>query len=122
MSNDIERDGFEKSARHILRCQPAEFKKISDGSYFHESTYRLFMMWQAAKQSEWQPIETFPKDQEILILSNLNNRYVGIWAKNVYTGDEGFIIGNDNNGNQMIVEFKNIKKWCELPQPPKEQS
>lgn len=78
--------------------------------------------WQAAKQSEWQPIETIPKDREILILSNLNNRYVGIWAMNVETGNEAFIIGNDGYGNQMVVEFENIKIWYELPQPPKEQS
>lgn len=62
----------------------------------------------------WQPIATAPKDRRILIWCN-GEMYVGIWAKNVGTGDVAYVIADLEDGNRAIVK---ATAWQELPAPP----
>lgn len=64
----------------------------------------------------WQPIETAPKDKEILIYKN-GDQYCGYFAKNIMTDDEGWVIANfGDNGEQLLV--RDPTHWMPLPDAP----
>lgn len=74
----------------------------------------------------WQPIETAPKDREILVL---NSKGVGVakWVEEPYTpiyrpsGFQGVVCGWEAwyGGQEYDMVIDNPTHWMEMPEPPK---
>ena len=62
--------------------------------------------------SQWQPIETAPRDCRILIKTDSGNQYVGQWCKNVELNKEAFKIAELDIENQFIID--NAVQWKHL--------
>jgi hypothetical protein len=71
----------------------------------------------------WQPIETAPKDQAILVWcadspSDYNGKDVPVWV--VTKDDDGdFFIEHDGDGARMDWSNSYPTRWQPLPEPPK---
>lgn len=69
-----------------------------------------------AAQEKWQPIETAPKAQRVLVWSG-EEQYCAHWAKNPFTNDEAWIVAEwGDDGDQALVKPTH---WMPLPEPPK---
>lgn len=65
---------------------------------------------------KWQPIETAPKAQRVLVWSG-EEQYCAHWAKNPFTNDEAWIVAEwGDDGDQALVKPTH---WMPLPEPPK---
>lgn len=66
---------------------------------------------------EWQPIETAPKDCQILLHKAGGDMHVGVWVQDPWTGDEAFAIADLGEQGRAIVKPTH---WQPLPPPPSE--
>lgn len=65
---------------------------------------------------EWQPIETAPKNQRLLVWTG-QEIYAAHWAISSITGDESWIVAEwGTEGDQAIVKPSH---WMPLTDPPK---
>lgn len=68
-----------------------------------------------AESYGWQPIETAPKDQRILVWTGVE-MYCAHWAKNIFTDDEAWIVAQwGDNRDQALVRPTH---WMPLPEQP----
>lgn len=65
---------------------------------------------------KWQPIETAPKDIEVLIWTG-ENIYVGKYVQNIETGETSFSVLEFEDGSRVVA---NPTHWMYLPEPPTE--
>lgn len=68
------------------------------------------------EMSEWQPIETAPKDGTRIVLATSDTAYAGRWAESQY-------IGMWWMSGDYVAAFSKMNPpthWMPLPQPPKE--
>lgn len=69
--------------------------------------------------SEWQPIETAPKDRKAILVycSERKNTYTAIWGKvGGFWNEDGWAhFGGNNNGM-----YEKPTHWMPLPPPPKD--
>ena len=63
--------------------------------------------------SEWEKIETAPKDRSVLVWTG-KNMYCAIWVKNFHTDNEAWMIARTDDGELLVVPTH----WQELPKPP----
>jgi len=68
--------------------------------------------------SEWQPIETAPRDRRILVIGEAGTMHVASWSQNPFTGHKSWlIVRTDDKGNCLVMQATH---WQPLPEPPKE--
>ena len=66
--------------------------------------------------SEWQPIETAPRDKRVLIWSG-QEMYCAHWSRNPMTRDVAWSVAEwGTEGEQALVKATH---WMPLPEPPK---
>ncbi|MBL4748417.1 MAG: hypothetical protein JKY17_06535 [Magnetovibrio sp.] len=65
--------------------------------------------------NKWQPIETAPKDQRVLIWSG-TEVYAAHWVKNPFTDDEAWLLGTAPDDMQTLVAAPIL--WHPCPCPP----
>lgn len=51
---------------------------------------------------EWMPIETAPKDKRVLVWSG-QEIYAADWAKNIFTGDEAWIVAEWGDDREQVL-------------------
>lgn len=76
--------------------------------------------------SDWQPIETAPKDHEIeggtfgptiLLASTSGHRAIGYWGKGRRNASYGWVNPHDH----LVMDYWNaFTHWLPLPQPPED--
>jgi hypothetical protein len=106
-----EQDRFETYAN----TQGYSIEKDDQGLYRSVETFCHWGTWQAAIESQWQPIGTAPKDGTVIFgfweydTAELHNKYsMLMWMDSAWV---------DPNG---IYEYTAPSSWMPLPQPPKE--
>ena len=88
--------------------------------FSHESNHDERMeLRQMVIDREWKPIETAPRDRQILIFTGMAI-YSACWVKNMFNYDEAWLVAAyGGDGDQLIV--KNPTHWMPLPEPPREE-
>lgn len=61
---------------------------------------------------EWQPIDTAPKDDRVLVRCESGSVYAAHWVQNPMTGDEAWLVCALEDGTQMLVH---PVEWMPLP-------
>jgi len=82
--------------------------KKADGNYEFISTHIAWKIWQAARERQWMPIETAPKDgTEIMVISNRGYIHIVTYHPRAewYSADADQYCGG-------------ITHWMPLPNPP----
>jgi hypothetical protein len=76
--------------------------------YYDAVVYAL----QSALDAQWQPIETAPRDERVLVKTE-QDIYVAHWVKNPFTDDEAWLIATfGDDGDQLLVK---PHEWMPLP-------
>lgn len=78
--------------------------------------------------SDWQPIETAPEDEQILVWSPAESRWDNGMAAPVWTvvksvmedGEADFFIEHDGDGGYMSWQSAHPTHWMPLPDPPEQ--
>lgn len=65
--------------------------------------------------SNWQPIETAPTKSRVLLAKD-GKVYAGTWAKNMLTGDIGWVIGELGDGQRAVLTAPT--HWMPAPEAP----
>ena len=92
---------FEQSCRErdALKAELAEYKKTN----------------------EWQPIETAPRDGDILLhVESAKESFVAFLGTDPTDGDKQWVFARDGKGTSFIV--RSPTHWQPLPTPPEEDS
>lgn len=61
---------------------------------------------------EWEPIDTAPKDDRVLVRCESGSVYAAHWVQNPMTGDEAWLVCALEDGTQMLVH---PVEWLPLP-------
>jgi hypothetical protein len=61
---------------------------------------------------EWQPIDTAPKDDRVLVRCESGSVYAAHWVQNQMTGEEAWLVCALEDGTQMLVY---PVEWMPLP-------
>jgi hypothetical protein len=69
----------------------------------------------------WQDMKYAPKDRQIII-ATADNLYIAKWAQNIYSGEEGFCIGDIGGGDRLIVKKDLVLKWTDAPKHPRKSN
>ncbi|MEN5207987.1 Lar family restriction alleviation protein [Stenotrophomonas terrae] len=67
---------------------------------------------------EWQPIDTAPKDDRVLVRCESGSVYAAHWVQNPMTGDEAWLVCALEDGTQMLVH---PVEWMPLPDAARPQ-
>ena len=70
--------------------------------------------------SEWQPIETAPKDGDQLVYcSDTNEQFIAFWSKSIESDDEAWTFGRFRNDvGELCSLVCRPTHWMPLPEPP----
>ncbi len=110
-----EQEKFE--AWHLAQfgVRPDRATDTTHVDYLREHHQLMWRGWQAAIESQWQPIETAPKDGTVIFgfwksdTAELHNKYsMSRWFDSAWFDPDG------------ISEYSTPSSWMPLPQPPKE--
>ena len=66
--------------------------------------------------SEWQPIETAPKDGTVILMADGLTMFCGIWLKSA----RGWVDGCRDADGELVAW--NATHWMPLPAPPKQDN
>lgn len=100
--------------------------KHNSDEYYMSHTQTAWDAWQAAIAAQWLPIETAPKNGDVIILYNAGDVAAGWWHPHIHNGvayDWCFIEDVDVDEDQRIVPNAWLKKhppthWMPLPPEP----
>ena len=65
-----------------------------------------------AAAPEWEPIDTAPKDDRVLVRCESGSVYAAHWVQNPMTSEEAWLVCALEDGTQMLVH---PAKWMPLP-------
>jgi hypothetical protein len=98
--------------------------ELEKGSLYLADKEDCFWLWQAAKESQWQPIETAPKDGDCILLLSAH-KGEGVSYRVAYWDEEGrkyFQWHVDDSADGFNHHDNFFTHWMPLPQPPKAMS
>jgi hypothetical protein len=93
--------------------------KTRKGKYYDTITQVAWEAWQAARERQWRPIDTAPKDGTEMIITDGEQTEVGRWGTVLCTISTrcGWIYGQGDSYSSYD-EMENISHWIPLLNPP----
>lgn len=120
----------EQLADLILRWQGMEQQALEppanqEFAELAHRTWTMFVALRAERRAAWQPIETAPKGEAVLIAAERGRRVVGeaMYHDREEYGDSGWWWANEGPGDyhaeQLDIEGWTVMAWMPLPEPPR---